>query len=200
MDNFIDTCVILSKFDMKDKFHHNCEEFLDNNSNHIISFYQDKTEIPFLFYRKEKVISEALKFSLIPSHQIDYNDLSPKERILLKKMIADIKLFNLPQSELFLRKKAMIFFKQQILSFIQKKITRKVIPEDIIDNALVQILFNKINNQADSKIISSAIQEHQNNKLQLITNDSSDWKKEVIVESTKGTKYIDIPNIKYLLS
>lgn len=198
MDNFLDTCIIISKFDIKDKFYEKCNNFLDNNNNFILSIYQDKIELPFLFYRKEKVISEAIKFSIMPSQGVDYKDLTPKEVIILKRLIADIKLYNIIQSELFKRRKAIVFFKQQILSYIQKNISRKVIPLEKIDKILVKNIFDKIKNEADSNIISSAIQEHQDNKLLIITNDSKDWKKETIIQVTQNTNYKEIPEIKYL--
>lgn len=198
MDNFLDTCIIIAKYDKKDKFHKNSKEFAENNNNLIICVYQEKKEIPFLFYRKEKILTESIKSSVMPNYMPDLKDLKIKDQIILKKNINRLKLNDLSQQELFVYKKDLILLKQEINYFIKNKISKRVIPLDKIDLLLVKNIFNEIKNEADSNIFCSAIQEHQENELKVITNDAKDCKNEVFVEAIKSTKYKEVPEIKYL--
>ena len=198
MDNFLDTCVVLATFDRKDKFHKNSKEFVTKNDPLIISIYQEKKEITFLFFRKEKIITEAIKVSAIPTYHPNLDKLTIKDQIILKKIIARLKLYELSQQELFNFKRDLILLRQEITYFINNKISRKVIPLDKIDSEIVSKINNKIKNEADSNIISSAIQEHQDHKLIIITNDIGDWEKDLLLEVTKGSKYKEVPEIKYL--
>jgi hypothetical protein len=198
MDNFLDTCIILATFDKKDKFHENSREFINNHKEIIISIYQEKKELPFLFFRKEKIITEAIKVSAMPNYPPNLKDLTTKDQIILKRTITKIKLQELSQQELFIFKRDLILLKQEITYFINNKISKKVIPLERIDLELVSKIKEKIKNEADSNILSSAIQEHQENKLIIITNDITDWKKEMLIEVLKETKYKEVPGIKYL--
>ncbi len=198
MDNFLDTCIIVAKFDKKDKFHKGSEEFIDKNKELVISFYQEKREVPFLFFRKEKILTEAIKLSAIPTYLPNIDKLTTKDQIILKKIVAKLKLYELTQQDLFNLKRDVILLKQKIFYFINNKISKKIIPLETIDLNLVAKIKKKIQNEADSNIISSAIQEHQKHELVIITNDISDWKKEVLIEILKDTEYNEIPEIKYL--
>lgn len=198
MDNFLDTCIILAKFDFKNKFHKKSEEFIDSNNHLIISVYQERFEIGYLFFRKEKIISESIRYIQIPNYSVDTKNLTPKDILLLKKNIARIKLLEVSEQKLFLFKRDLLLLKHQINSFIKNKIDRRVIPLEKIDLLLVEQIKDKISNTADSNILASAVQEHQENSLVIITNDAKDMKKESLVEILKGTKYSKTPDIKYL--
>ena len=198
MDNFLDTCIILAAFDKKEKFHRNSKEFLNNSSNLIISVYQEKKEMPFLFFRKEKILTEAIKSSAIPTYPPNTSKLTIKDQIILKKIIAKLRLQEMFQQDLFIFKKELILLKQEITYFINNKISRKVIPLDMIKLEIVAKIKEKIQNEADSNVLASAIQEHQENKLIIITNDINDWKRDILIEALKETEYKKVPEIKYL--
>lgn len=198
MDSFLDTCIIISYWDKKDKINLAVIKFIDSGKNFIMSVYQDKREIPFLFFRKNKVICEAIKFSAWSSYLPNLDKLTLKDEINLKKMVAKIKIGELSQQELFLLQKEIQLLKQKINYFVKNKITRKVISLERIDLDLVDLLKKQIKNSADCFIISSAIQEHAENKLEVITNDKKDWSKERIKEAIKQTKYRESPEIKFL--
>jgi hypothetical protein len=198
MDNFLDTCIILAKHDKKDKFHEGSKKFINNNNNFIISFYQDRKEIPFLFYRKERIITEAIKLSAIPTYQPSIENLTTKDKMILKQIITKLKLYDLSQQELFGFKRDLILLKQEINYFIKNKISRKVIHLEKIDLILKKRIYDKIKNEADSNIFCSAIQEHNENKLIIITNDVTDCKKENFIEAIKDTEYKEVPEIKYI--
>ena len=198
MDNFLDTCIILAAFDKKEKFHRNSKEFLNNSSNLIISVYQEKKEMPFLFFRKEKILTEAIKSSAIPTYQPNTSKLTIKDQIILKKITAKLRLQEMFQQDLFILKKELILLKQEITYFIDNKVSRKVMPLDMIKLEIVAKIKERIQNEADSNILASAIQEHKENKLIIITNDVNDWKRETLIEALKETEYKEVPEIKYL--
>jgi hypothetical protein len=200
MNSFLDTCIIISAFDKKDKFYKKSEEFVTKNENLIISVYQDKKELPFLFFRKVKIIVEAIKSSAIKNYTPNLDKLTKKDQIILKKTITKLNLFQLSQQELFDFKKDLILLKQEITYFINSKISKKVIPLEKIDLKLVSKIKEEIKNEADSNILSSAIQENQDqeNRLKIITNDANDWKKDILIKVLKDTEYKEIPEIEYL--
>ncbi len=199
MDNFLDTCIILAKFDEKNKFHKNSNDFIGINKNLIISFYQEKKEIPFLFFRKEKMIMEAIKYSSNSNYLPDLKDLTQKDKIIFSKMLTKMKLGELTKQELIIEfRRDFFILKQGVMNFIKNGPLKKVIPLEKIDLLLVEQIKDKISNTADSNILASAIQEHQENKLIIVTNDAKDIKKEYLLEVLKGTKYSDVPEIKYL--
>lgn len=198
MDNLLDTCIIISKFDEMDKFHKNSNKFIKDNKNFIISIYQEKKEIGYLLFRKEKIIIQAIRFCSTFNDKLDLQGLTQKDIMKLKKTIARIKLSELSKEDLFHFKKSLIIFKHKVNYFIKNEICRKIVPLDKIDLVLVEFMKDKISNSADSHILASAIQEHQENNLKIITNDINDIKKEYLVEALKNFSYKKIPEIKYL--
>lgn len=199
MDSFLDTCIILDYFNNECSTYLITKKLIDLKSNLIISIYQEKIEIPFLLFRKDKIISEAIKLSAYSAHIPNLDKLTPKDKINLNKTIAKLKIGELSQQDLFELKKEVQLLKQKINYFIRNQISRKVILLEKIDIEVVKKIKDKIHNEADSNILSSAIQEHQQNKLIIITNDKKDWKKEILVEVLKNTSYLEIPEIKYLI-
>ncbi|MBM3234419.1 hypothetical protein FJZ19_04990 [Candidatus Pacearchaeota archaeon] len=198
MDIFLDTCIIIANFDEKDKFYLLAKRFISKNKSFIISIYQEKKELPYFFFRKDKILSEAIKFSAYSSYSIDTKDLRPKDELNLKKIIAQIKAGSLMQSELLIWKREIYLLRQKINYFIRNNISRRVTPLEKIDSNLVNLLNSLINNKADCYILASAIQESKQIKLIIITTDKGDWNRERIVEIIKQTSYKEVPEIKYL--
>ena len=94
---------------------------MKKNFHLIISVYQEKKELPFLFFRKEKIITETIKASAMPFYQPNLKSLTPKDQIILKKTIAKIKLGELGQENLFILKRELLLFKQSVFYFINNK-------------------------------------------------------------------------------
>ena len=84
-----------------------------------------------------------------------------------------------------------------VTKFIQKEVTRKVIPIPEIRGDLVQIIFEKNRNKADANILSSAIQEYQKNQLVIITLDKKDWKILSIQEKIENLD-LECPRVEFL--
>jgi len=86
--------------------------------------------------------------------------------------------------------------------FIKTYIDEVVIPESEIDLKLKRCLVTWLRNESDARTIASAIQEHKNKKLTIMTSDKKDWTKELLLEVHNdielSKKYILLPNIEYL--
>ena len=176
MDTFLDTCIILSRFDNKDKYYERICIFLDDPEQKIISLYQEQEEIPNLFLRKKKVINEALRLFKNSHHSISFEGLTNKEKLLLKNLATRIRLGKETETDLKNKLREMILWETKVSSYLQTKISRKVVPIAEIKNNLVFIIKKANQNSADAKIIASAIQEHQENELVAFTLDKNDWK------------------------
>jgi hypothetical protein len=197
MDSFLNSCILISRFDSKDNYHEVCSIFLDNDDNKLISLYQDQVEIPNLFSRKKKLINQALLFFDNRKHTPDFKDLTDKERLLLKNLILSILSGKTSKEDLNHKVKEIISLEKKVLSFIQKKISKKVIPLCDIKEDLVNVVKNFNHNSADAKVIASAILEHQNNKLIAFTLDKKDWKINTIRHRIEDMGYA-CPEVRFL--
>lgn len=195
MDEFIDTCIIISGLDNKDKYYEVIQIFLSGSKNIIISIYQEKEEIPKLFLRKEKIFLEAIKFCKNPQYSVDYSSLTDKEKIFLKTLITKISQKQENEQAIKDMLKEVIILKRNVNYFIQKKVIRKVTP--VIDENLTKIIKQYNQNKADAKIISSAIQEHQKNNLIAFTLDKNDWKILPVKDKIEGMGF-SCPEIRFL--
>ena len=107
-----------------------------------------------------------------------------------KKFIEDVNnIFNLLQA--------------RINYFIKNYIDTVVIPVSQIDFNLKSCLFTWLSpNDSDAQTLASAVQEHNNNRLTIITADKKHWTddllKEVHNDSTLLKKYPFLPKIEYL--
>jgi hypothetical protein len=97
----------------------------------------------------------------------------------------------------------------RIKKFIQDYIDEIVIPEKEIDFELKNCLLIYIDigasrkNDSDAKTLASAIQEHKNRKICIITSDKKHWTKDLFewavpTGSELSKKYPSFPEIKYL--
>jgi hypothetical protein len=96
----------------------------------------------------------------------------------------------------------------RIKKFLKDYIDEIVIPEKDIDSELRSCLIIYIDigasrkNNSDAKTLASAIQEHKNKELEIITSDRKHWTKDLLESSHSNIelskKYPSLPQIKYL--
>ena len=91
----------------------------------------------------------------------------------------------------------------RISYFIKKYVNETVIPVDKINFELKSCLFTWLTpNDSDAKTIASAIQEHKNKSLTIITSDKQHWTEELLKEvhnnSNLKKEYPSLPKIEYL--
>jgi len=87
--------------------------------------------------------------------------------------------------------------------FIRKYINEIVIPESEIDFELKSCLFDWLApNDSDARTIASAIQEHNNKNLIIITADKKHWTEDLLTEINNDLKlkkrYPSLPKIEYI--
>ena len=197
MNDFIDTCVIISSLDNKDKYYEATSIFLEGSKNIIISIYQEKEEIPNLFMRREKLFTEAVRFLKNSNYKINYSGFTDKEIIFLKKLETKIILHQENEDSLKNMLREVLILKKNVNYFIQKKVFKRVIPLVEIEEDLIKIIKKSNNNLADAKIITSAIQEHQKNNLIAFTLDKNDWKIQRVKDEIENLKY-KCPEVRFL--
>ena len=129
-----------------------------------------------ILFPKDKIFASKLLLS--------YNQSKNK-----KQFVGDInQIFNLLQA--------------RVSYFIKIYIDEVVIPESEIVFKLRSCLFTWLKNDSDARTIASAIQEHKNKKLIIITADRKDWTKELLNEVHNdfelAKEYPSLPKIEYL--
>lgn len=197
MDNFIDTSVIISNFRQKDKFHIVCERFINNNSALIISFYQKNKELPYFLKRARIKAGLTKRLIFSPDKEIpSIKELTKEDKSQIKKILSQYELGIIEIKDIFENISITYDFQRKINRFLKTRIKRTVTKN--INENIVNILFKFNNNKADSRIIASAIQEHQQNQLVLVTTDKKDWKQEYIEKSCTDNSYKKIPEVRFL--
>jgi len=197
MKDFLDTCILFTAFDTRDVHYEEVCIFLENQDDFLISIYQEKEEIPKLFLRKQRFFMEAIKFSKNRGHITDYSIFTDKEKIILKKLRHQIVSGLETEEGLMKKQREILLIRKKINEFIQTRISKKVIPIEKINPTLVSLIVKENKNKADARIISSAIQEHQENKLIAFTLDKNDWKIIPIKKKIEDLKF-RCPEVRFL--
>ena len=123
--------------------------------------------------------------------------ITDKEKIILKKLRHQIASGLETEDGLIEKQREILLIRKKINEFIQTRISKKVIPIEKIDPTLVSLITKENKNKADAKIISSAIQEHQENELIAFTLDKNDWKIIPIKEKIENLKF-KCPEVRFL--
>lgn len=199
MENFLDTCIILSNFNEKSIFNEVSKKFILKNQNIVLCFYQKQKEIPYLIWRlklKSKIIKTMALFSSKDIQGI--KKLTKEDKIQIRKILANYELGIVNIKDIFALQEQTYIMERKINNFLKTKVKRFVIPLDKINENLVSSLFVLNNNKADSRIIASGIEEHQENDLILITTDKNDWKQEYLKQACKNHSYKKTPKVNFL--
>lgn len=176
---FLDTCVIYGNYDFTNRFQKKIHNYLSKEEIYLISDFQIQEEIPKLIERKIIFSRELFKKTVNPSCKVhQFSKLNKSEKIEFKSMLIKYANYELTQNDIIELKRQHQFITRNIQKFLKKKNIKSVIPKNTIREEIVQDLFIMNQNKADSKIITSGIQENQKNELILLTLDKKDWKKE----------------------
>lgn len=180
-------------------------------SKFLVCYYIKDVDLPKWIKRQRVLYRELMKKLNDSSYKLysskESESLISRDR---KKGIKFLTLFNsIPLPETINKiEKIFLYIEQQINEFFKNYIDEVVIPVEEIDSELKSHLMSFINigksnkNYSDINIISSAIQEHKNKSLTIITADRKDLKKDFLEEVkyhyNLTKKYPKIPEIKYL--
>jgi len=199
MENFLDTCIIISNFDKKSIFNEISKNFILKNQNIILCSYQKQKEIPYWIYRL-KLKSRIIRIRALSSSKEtpEIEKLTKEDKIQISKILADYELRLIDINDIFRLQEQTYILERKINNFIKTKVKRFVIPLNKINENLVNSLFELNNNKADSNITASGIEEHQENNLVFITTDKRDWKLEYLEKACKKNSYKKIPEVKFL--
>jgi len=128
--------------------------------------------------------------------------LFPKDKQIVNTLFLNYKQSE--DKEQFIENINQIFtlLQARVSRFIEIYIDEVVIPEAKIDFKLRSCLSTWLRNDSDTRTIASAIQEHKNKKLTIMTSDKKDWTKELLEEVHHdielSKKYVSLPKIEYL--
>lgn len=196
MDNFLDTCILINYHNEKSKLHNNSKEFINKEKEFIISEFQNIREIPYLLYRLKLRSKVIISKAIMPSKEIpEIKKLTPRDKQKVKEILSEFALGLKTIKDLFDMKQEIFLLERKLNEFILTKIKKIVTPLNKINNNLVKDIKIFNNNHQDAMVIASAIEEHQNNNLRLITSDKEDWKKKDIANACIKNNYKKIPEV-----
>jgi hypothetical protein len=190
------------------------KKFIINKSNNLFLLcdYIKSINLPrwldrqkvILFEFNQKIQDETYPFFSSKKSDI----LFPKDKLFANKLFLNYKKAN--NKKQFIQNVNNIFtlLDRRVKNFIQNYIDDVVIPESEIDFNLKSCLFTfigmgqKQKNDSDARTIASAVQEHNNKELHIITADKKDWTPELLEEVHNDIflkkKYPKLPKIDYL--
>ena len=172
-------------------------------SKFLLCEYIQKDNLPKWLGRQEEVLrrfnAEISGQKITESKTYLFN----KDKIFINRLISIYQNSKDREKSKININKIFAFLKIKTRLFLEKYIDKFVIPIKEIDFELQSSLNTYLQNISDSKTIASGIQEHQKNKLTLITADKKDWNKEnlewaIPLASNLEKKYKFTPKIKYL--
>ncbi len=196
---------IYFSFEIGDDLENKTRRFIENKNDSLflVCEYIKKQNLPKWMKRYEVLL---LEFNRIVSNQeksVDTSILIKNDKFLLDKFLL---MYKRSEDKIkFVSWINTIFsnLKIRIKLFFEKYVDEIVIPMSEIDFKLKSCLFTWLNpNDSDARTIASAIQEHQNKKLVIITADKKDWSKELLEEVHNNIdlkkEYPSLPKIEYL--
>ena len=217
---FLDMCIILYFIEDGDKevLVRKSHKFINekNKDKFLLCYYIKNENIPRWLSRQRILFKEIIEQidnldnpNYIPYTSKNSGALYDRDKNKIAKLVT---FFRNTYDKKDFRKKldnTYLEVEQRINSFIKDYIDEFVIQIETIDSELKSSLMNYLNignpvkNESDAKTMSSAVQEHNNKELCIITADKTDWTKEnlewaVPISSNLSKKYPSLPEIRYI--
>lgn len=203
--SFFDTNVIINYasyfLNSSSRLNEKCFKYIDDKKARFIICYFVQKEILNFIKKRTQLYKEVISKIEDPNHSFEENKLLSKKDIPYAKKLyefykdQDIKVV----TNIFLQEKKAIETKIEL--FFKIKLDEIVVPIELIDKDLANILHNFIDNFSDCNILSSAIQEQQNRETFFFVTCDDHFNPnnyEFIKEDLKLEKY-NFPELKNLL-
>lgn len=209
MNWFLDMCILIFYAEVGGKNYQKSVAFVKrkDKDNFIICNYISKENMPKWIKRQRAILklvgNKISNDSYHMESSEEYDLLFPKDRIKLMKLLSISSSVKDKKKYLENIRKNQDIMIQRINYFLLKIIDKEVVPIKEIDSDLSSTLFTFLSNHSDSMTLSSGIQYHQEESVQIITGDKHDWNKANIqwVHDSRpdlAKKYPKIPEIKYI--
>ena len=208
---FLDMCVILYSAGEGDRpdLNKKTKKFVEQKGgdDFLLCYYIKEVDIPKYLERQQIILGEIIKkinndsYALYPSQKA--SKLTGRDKKKLIKLLLLSKTIGNTEEKIKSLIKLFSELERRINHFLQKYIDGFVVPLGEIDFELKSCLFTWLApNNSDSKIIASAIQEHNKQRLKIITADKKDWTGDLLREVHNNfklkKKYSELPKISYI--
>jgi hypothetical protein len=185
------------------------KNFVENKKDHIFLLcdYIASINLPKWLKRQKVILFEFNQkiqnkdYVLFSSEQSEV--LFPQDKILTNRLVLNYN--DAENKKKFVENTNQIFnlLQARVSYFIKKYIDKIVILHSEINFELKSCLFTWLTpNDSDARTIASAVQEHNNERLTIITSDKQHWTKELLEEVHNDSrllkKYPLLPKIEYL--
>lgn len=187
----------------------NAKRFVESKENKVFLLcdYIFNINLPKWLKRQRAVLFEFNQKTQNPNYNLFSSEkassLLKQDKVLLNVILSKYHIS--PEKNNFKKRINEIFglLDLKINAFLKKYVDEVVIPSDEIDSELRTCLFDWLApNDSDARTIASAIQEHKNNPLIILTSDKEHWTKDLLESVHSNIQlskiYPNLPKIEYL--
>jgi len=206
MDSFLDTGVVIKYFEydyMKEELGKRCYEYVKNIQDKILISFIVQEEAHRVILKRKEIYDYILNKIQDPSLEIEYKEtiyMNKQEFIFAKDLYLKLKNENIKE----LKKNfdsEIDFLKASLDLFLKSKVSEIKIKKSELNNPLLAIIHNYINDFADCRVFTSAIQIQQNKELFFFVTADNHFDPngyEFLKEETRLKEY-KFPELKNLL-
>ena len=170
MDSFLDTGVVIKYFEhdyMKEELGKRCYEYVKNIQNKILISFIVQEEAHRVILKRKEIYDYILNKIQDPSLEIEYKEtvyMNKQEFIFAKDLYLKLKNENIKE----LKKNfdsEIDFLKASLDLFLKNKVNETAIGKSELDNLILSIVHNFIEDFADCRVLTSAIQMQQHRDI-----------------------------------
>lgn len=167
MDSFLDTTVIINNFEYefsKEKLQKRCFEYLNNITGKIFISFIVKNEIERVILKKKEIYNQILSKIKDSSYEMDYKKsayLKEEDVIIAKNIYLKLKKGNLKDIKDSFDFE-IDFLNNSLDLFLKNKVNEIAITKQELEDSILSIIHNFIEDFADCRVLTSAIQIQQN--------------------------------------
>lgn len=183
------------------------KRFVNSKEDNIfqVCYYILDNDLPRWIKRQDIIINELRRKFKDPGYEIgslgDGKRLWPRDINKAKKLFYTSISHQKKERFLEVLIKINLVMKRKIDHFIKNLVDQKVIHIKEIDFDLYTNINSILNNESDSRIIASGIQQHNKEELVMFTSDKKHWTRDnilVVYDSRIEERYPKVPEIRYL--
>ena len=170
MDSFLDSTVIIKYFEydyIKEQLRKKCFEYIKSSKENILISFIIKEEIRRVIFKRKEMYGCVLKKIRDSSYEIDYNKtnfLNKEDCIFTQNLYLKFK-----EKDIVKLKKdfdsEIDFLNVSLSLFLKNKVDEISITKQELDSSIISIIHEFIEDFADCRVLTSAIQMQQNRNI-----------------------------------
>lgn len=208
---FLDMCIILYYVGEGDRtdLNRKAKKFVKKKGkdSFLLCYYIKEINLP-KWLKRQKIVFRELTRQINDKEYEPYSSedckvLRKRDRKKIQKLIVRLRKEGDEKEIVKKIEKVFQILERRINRFLEEEIDEFVVSTREIDFKLKSCLFTWLTpNDSDARTIASAVQEHNDKELVILTADKKDWNKDLLSEIHNDIylkkKYSKLPEIRYL--